>query len=1311
MVSNTAIGLKLNSLLMTCRILVSAPDGTSVEARAVLDSASSASFISERLAQSLCLPRSNQNARISGIAGISHKSPIQSIATFNISAVRSSSKKIGVTAVIVPRVTCDLPLHPISFDLKWNHLSNLQLADPMFGQPGKIDILLGVDVFVNVLLHGRRFGPPGSPVAFETEFGWVLAGETESCIPANHIITYHTSLVSGDDILRKFWEIEEKPMSDSTLSLEERTVVHHFRNNHSRADSGRFVVPLPKKPDAKPIGESRSQAVRRFLSLERSLHAKNQFNEFGSVMKEYLDMGHAELVPPSDLEKPQHQVFYLPMHAVHKDSSTTTKVRAVFDASAKSSSGVSLNDTLLVGPTVHPPLVDVLLRFRLHRIALIADVSKMYRAVELTESDRDFHRFVWRTTTSETLQDYRMTRLTFGVSASSFAANMSVKQNATDLAHKYPLAAKAVDESFYVDDGLTGADSTEEAIELQKQLQDLFSQGGFLLRKWNSNDPAILQHISSELKDSQTMHTITDVETYTKTLGIEWNTTSDHFRLTIADLPPLTNVTKRLLVSDIAKTFDVLGWFSPTIIKVKILLQRLWELKVDWDEPVPHIIKEAWLQWRSELQCLSEKHVSRCYFPKGVIESIQLHGFSDASEDAYAGVIYLRLTDSDGNVHISLVTAKTKVAPIKRLTIPRLELCGAHLLAQLLNHVKEVFSLSLRDVFAWTDSTIVLSWLSGNPRRFKTYVGNRVSSIVEHIPPDRWSHVNGAENPADCASRGLFPSELLEYELWWKGPPWLQLQSSEWPKQSILPPPEPSDEERDICLLTTIQPRSPIIPLDRYSSFTELKRVTAWTFRFINNCRASKGNPTNAIHKSSCLSVQELVAAKNYWISISQADHFEEEIRSLTSSHVLPSKSCLLSLHPFLDSSGILRVGGREQNSKLSYSSLHPVILHGKHPVTKLLIRTEHLRLLHAGPTLLTSSLCRHLHIIGCRKIVRSITRACTICRRNSAKPQPQMLGQLPIERTTPDSVFEKVGVDYAGPFYIKYGFVRKPTIVKAYACIFVSLSVKAVHLELVSDLTSEAFIACLRRFVARRGKPSLIWSDHGTNFVGADRELKEFVDFLEHQKTQGNISKFCSTQSIEWRFIPEHAPHFGGLWEAAVKSMKTHLKRIVSNVKLTFEEFATILSQIEACLNSRPLVPLSCDDDGVDALTPGHFLTGRPLKSLPDPAFSYRSVSLLRRWHLCQNLVRHFWQRWSSEYLSSLRKFTKWHHPSRNASVGDIVILQEDGLVPAKWPLAKVIQVHKGRDGLVRVVTVKTQTGVYKRPVHKVALLLPIEN
>lgn len=273
------------------------------------------------------------------------------------------------------------------------------------------------------------------------------------------------------------------------------------------------------------------------------------------------------------------------MHAVYKDSSTTTRVRAVFDASAKSSSGVSLNDTLMVGQTINPPLIDVLLNFRFHGIALTSDVSK----------DQDLHRFVWRSSQDDVLHDYRMTRITFGVSASLFAANMFVNQNALVHAHEYPLAVKAVEESFYVDGALTRADSREEAIQLQKQLQDLFACGGFLLRKWNSSGPLVLDHIPSELRDKREVHGISDADQQTKMLGIEWNTQSDQFHLTIADLPSLDHVTKRALVSDIARTFDALGWFAPTLIQAKILLQRLREKGVGWDQTVPDEIKDAWL--------------------------------------------------------------------------------------------------------------------------------------------------------------------------------------------------------------------------------------------------------------------------------------------------------------------------------------------------------------------------------------------------------------------------------------------------------------------------------------------------------------------------------------------------------------------------------------------------------------------------------------------------------------------------------------------------------------------------------------------
>ena len=993
------------------------------------------------------------------------------------------------------------------------------------------------------------------------------------------------------------------------------------------------------------------------------------------------------------------------MHAVRKESSTTTKLRAVFDASAKSSTGVSLNDTLLVGPTVHPSLIDVLLRFRLHRIALTTDVSKMYRAVQLADEDRDLHRFVWKSSPDESLQDYRMTRCTFGVSASSFAA---VRQNAVQLALKFPQVLRVVTNSFYVDDGLTGANTVPEAVSLQQQLQQAFAAGGFTLHKWNSSDPAVLQHISTELRDARTTQGISEFDSSTKALGLEWDVVSDCFHLTVAEWPPLDVVTKRALVSDIAKTFDVLGWFAPTIIRMKILLQRLWERRLGWDESIPQDIQDSWFQWRSQLPCLAKKGIPRCYFPKtSQIQSTQLHGFSDASEDAYSGVIYLRFVDSQDCVHVSLVMSKTRVAPIKRMSIPRLELCGAQLLADLLRHTREVFRLSTSQLFAWTDSTIVLNWFDGNPRRFKTFVGNRVSAILDSVPPNQWNHIAGVENPADCASRGISPAELLEHDLWWKGPPWLRLASDNWPKQGVPSCDSLPEEEREVCLTVVAQPKEPILPLNQYSSFTRLCRVTAWMFRFISNCRISHSTPT----VRGSLTASEIHLAEQYWLKLAQADSFASDIAALKADRHVSSDSSLVSLRPFLDSAGVLRVGGRESNSTLAFAKVHPVILHGKHPVARLLISTEHLRLLHAGPTLLSASIGRRYHVIQLRKSVRSVTQQCIVCRRHATKPVPQMMGQLPMERITPGSVFQRVGVDYAGPFLIKTGKTRKPTILKSYACIFVSLVVKAVHIELVSDLTTEAFLATLRRFITRRGLPSLIWSDHGTNFVGAKRELKELYQFLQQQTPCKTLSDFCSSKGIEWRLIPEHGPHFGGLWEAAVKSAKKHLRRTIGDCKLTFEELTTVLAQIEACLNSRPLTPTtSADVDGIEVLTPGHFLIGQPLAALPDASFEDKSVSMLRRWQLCQGLVQKFWNRWSSEYLPILNRHTKWRHPTRNLSVGDIVLLKEDTMVPTKWPLGRVTHIHPGKDQLVRVVTIRTDKGSYKRPVTKLALLLPQE-
>ena len=620
---------------------------------------------------------------------------------------------------------------------------------------------------------------------------------------------------------------------------------------------------------------------------------------------------------------------------------------------------------------------------------------------------------------------------------------------------------------------------------------------------------------------------------------------------------------------------------------MKILFQRLWERKIDWDDPVPLSIQSTWEKWRCELPQLVEKTIPRCYYPKEVtIVSKQLHGFSNASEEAYAAVVYLRMIDMEGNVHTSLVTSKTKVSPIKKLTIPCLELCGALLLSRLLNHVRGVFEMSVSHVHAWTDSTIVLCWLSGNPRRFKTFVGNRVAAIIDSIPPGCWRHIAGSENPADCASRGLYPSELINHPLWWNGPNWLKNVSSEWPEQPKLlfecSTPESAVEVCHITMTLQVKPVLIIAP-DRYSIFERLRRIVAWSMRFITNCRCKRER-----HFTSYLTTSELYHAEAHIFSAIQAEQFSSVINLLKTNQPVPRGNCLLPLSPFVDSSGLIRVGGRQRLGHLSSSKKHPIILYGSHPIVKLIITQATFTCrINLSNFLTWSEVPHHSNQNHCSVYYSSVYHL------PMSVSKAYTTNNWTVATLTPGPVFERTGVDYAGPIYINYGHVRKPVIVKSYVSVFVSLSVKAIHLELVTDLTSDAFISCLRRFIARRGYPSLIWSDHGTNFVGANREIKELIQHLNDQKTQKDISEFCTFNNIEWKLIPEHSPHFGGIWEAAVKSFKRHLRRIVGEVTLTFEEMYTVLTQIEACLNSRPLVSINNDSDGIEVLTPGHFLIG----------------------------------------------------------------------------------------------------------------------
>ncbi|XP_031638125.1 uncharacterized protein LOC116350466 [Contarinia nasturtii] len=327
--------------------------------------------------------------------------------------------------------------------------------------------------------------------------------------------------------------------------------------------------------------------------------------------------------------------------------------------------------------------------------------------------------------------------------------------------------------------------------------------------------------------------------------------------------------------------------------------------------------------------------------------------------------------------------------------------------------------------------------------------------------------------------------------------------------------------------------------------------------------------------------------------------------------------------------------------------------------------------------------------ILSTRKTVGSRIHRCVSCHRHRAKFTDQLMADLPTARVRISSPFTHVGVDFCGPFHTRTSKGRGIKTTKGWVAVFVCLCVKAIHLELVCDLSTEAFLAALRRFISRFGLPQCMYSDCGTNFVGAARDIKKKqCEYYEYYNEK--VITSLADEGIEWKFNPPASPHFGGLFEAG---------------------FYTVLTQIEACLNSRPLVPQSDDPNDFTVITPGHFFKGNSLFALPEPSLVDENVPIGSRYRYMRKLRDDFWTQWSSEYLNRLQNRPKWCKQSENIKVNDMVLLKDERFPPTKWPLARVITVHPGSDGLVRVVTIKTKSGEFKRPVVKLRSLPIYDN
>lgn len=1274
-------------ILATAIVLVRGADGTYHPGRALLDSCSQVNFITDRFSQALKSTRKKQNVKIYGIGESST----------NIKHTICSTIKSRFTDFELPLdfcVTAHISYQPEpEIDISsWNLPQNITLADENFHKSKHIDLLIGTEGFFDLLSVGQVKLGPDKPTLQKTLLGWVVSGRyshgSKIATPQTCLMTFEQDV---DARLERLWLLEEVNREKKPWTPEQIDCESHFLKTVSRNPEGRIIVRLPFKDNVSSLGQSFEVALRRFLSQEKRLsHQPALKAQYVDFMDEFKNLKHMSLATNLNRLKPH---YYIPHHCVLKPTSTSTKLRVVFDASCKTTSQKSLNDILLVGPTIQEDLYILLLKFRLYQFAISADIVKMFRQVLIHEDDRSFQSILWRNTAQDEISTYHINTVAYGTASATYLAVRALHFLADTCAAEMPIGAQAIKNQFYVDDLLCGADTLAELQRIKTEVTEILQRGCFELAKWHSNHPKFV--------DENTVKNLrVDDAHITSTLGITWDQRRDKFLFAFKPPSKIDGpINKRSILSIASSLFDPLGLLSPLIIRSKIIMQELWLLKISWDESVPQFIHTAWEHFVADLNSLSSISVPRyCSTPNA--HNIQLHGFCDSSIRGYGCCLYMRVVDTMGNISVKLLTAKSKVAPTKKKSLPKLELCGAKLLASVYDSTKSTYGHLVSDVFLWTDSKIVLFWLKQHSASLSAFVGNRVSDIQEITASCSWRHVPTKCNPADIVSRGCKVAELSS-SIWFAGPSFLKLAFEQWPENNFGNPPieEIEKERRKSTFHANIDPNYILHCLEKISSFTKILRIVSWLFRF--------RQPAHVQKRSSHLTPYDL--QKALWCSVYniQQQYFKEDIRRLKKN--LPPEGSLKCLNPFLEETFgflILKVGGRLEFANIPSSQKHPSILPNKCILVNCYVRHLHLSNYHAGAKTLVALIRNNFWIVNAREACRRIVQSCVHCVRYKPKLMQQIMGHLPHARVNECRPFQSCAVDFCGPINT-YLRIRGKVPYKTYVAVFVCMVTKAVHIEVVSDLTTDAFLAALKRLIARRGPPDDIYCDNATNFVGASNRLAELKTFLFKKGTQNDIHTYCCNEFINFHFIPPRAPHFGGLWEAAVKAAKAHLNRTMMNTRLTFEELYTALVEIEAVLNSRPITPCSSDPSDLRALTPADLLYGCPLKSLPEKRpIIPKEICYMEHWARISAIKQRFWQQWSRDYLNELQCRTKWFKEAPNVTVGSMVVIHEDNLPPLRWTMGRVINCISGKDQKTRVVDIRTSKGTIRRPIHKLALL-----
>ena len=1186
-------------------------------------------------------------------------------------------------------------------------------------------------------------GSHDEPYAQKTDLGWSIVGSSPQ---GNNTIgnsIAHRIITSVPDDLRikdnsisqriefvyrtSCKEIMSLLESDFTETRHERTFQNdkysqddikflHIIESGIHLDPGGFYeMPLPFVSSPK-LPNNMFVALKRLDHLKKRLMKDKKYcADYTAFMDDIIDHNYAEPV-----HNTRSDGWYLPHHGVYHKKKPD-KIRVVFDCGARFKD-TSLNEQLLSGPDLLNSLTGVLCRFREHPVAVMCDIEKMFYRFRVNEEHRKFLKFLWwkDSDLSSNPISYQMNVHIFGAASSPACANFALKRVATD--HKRTCSEETFNfltRNVYVDDGLTSVQTVQEASRLVEEARSICNKGQLRLHKFVSNERRVLEKVPSSERASSIENLDLDFESLPmeRALGIKWCVESDELRFSTNVTNP--GNTRRQILSTIASLYDPLGLLSPFVLLGKLILQEMCRDNLGWDDPISDVLKLKWKKWLLELDNLVDIRILRCIQPAKPMNAIkfELHHFSDASLIGYGSCSYLRVVGVD-TIHCSLLFGKSRVAPTKIVTIPRLELTAALLSVKISVMLRRELSIQISEEFFWTDSKIVLGYLKNDARKYHVFVANRIQQIKNNTDHHQWNYVPTQVNPADMTSRGAAVS-LLSSTTWLKGPKFL------WERQL----PEPSHENNmsisaddpnvRIVLSSYILAEEFISVLDRFSSWFMVQRVIALCRKFIHSLKLkiARKETSNDVNINLVIDLEELANAKTVIVKVLQHSVFSEEIQLLNNSKLIPVSSKLHKLDIFLDDFGVLRVGGRLQRSTMCYEMKHPIILPRKSHITVLIIRYFHERIKHQGRGFTINEIRANGYwIIGCSRAVSSYIYSCVTCRKLRSGTSSQKMSTLPEVRLEQSPPFSHIGCDCFGPYTVKEG---RRTL-KKYGLLVTCLACRAIHVEILDDMTTDAFINALRCVIAIRGNVQTIRCDRGSNFTGAAREFNQSMKELDEEI----IHDAMLTKQCQFVFNSPDASHMGGVWERQIRSIRSILNIILYQhpSKLDTSSLRTFFYEVMAIVNGRPLTAQNLNSpDSPAPLTPNHLITQKSTIIVPPPGnFSINDTYLRKRWRLVQHIANEFWNRFRKEYLVTLQPRQKWNTKKREPAVGDVVIVKDVNTYRGDWSLARVRQLIKSSDGLVRRVkltignsnldnngTRQTKLTILERPVHKLVLLV----